>query len=67
MMLHLELYIAEYSFHIGLHLFSGVGPATLSVFGEPSRTNNFQESYHMELKRLMGIHPAVWQFTGEFN
>ena len=41
---------------------SKVGVETLSVFGNPARTNNGQESINSKLKTKIGLHPNFWSF-----
>lgn len=45
-----------------------VTPESFCVFGQPHRTNNFQESFHHIIMLVMGLsHPGVWQFLGNFQ
>lgn len=46
--------------------FTGVGVASMSVYGCARRTNNFQEAFNRDLSRLTrGNRPGIWQFTSE--
>lgn len=48
-----------------LQWLASVGPRSFSVFGNPRRTNNSQESFHRTLIDLIGqCHPNIWAFTG---
>lgn len=42
-----------------------VTPEVFSVYGLENRTNNYIESYHRKLNRVMGPHPTIWQFSGK--
>lgn len=42
-----------------------IGPLNFSVYRLRYRTNNFIESYHATLVRLMGQHPPLYRFYGE--
>lgn len=43
-----------------------VGPINFSVYRLRYRTNNFIESYHASLLRIMGQHPPLYVFYGEY-
>lgn len=42
-----------------------IGPLNFSVYRLRYRTNNFIESHHATLVRLMGQHPPLYRFYGE--
>ena len=39
-----------------------VTPSRLSVYESEVRTNNNCESYHSQLRKKFGVHPAFWSF-----
>lgn len=41
-------------------------PQIFTVFRLQYRTNNFVESYHASLLRLIGQHPTLYRFYGNF-
>lgn len=47
--------------------FNRISPESFSVYGQDIRTNNFLESYHAALLRLIKPHPKVWEFIGTYN
>lgn len=44
-----------------------VQPEHFSVYRVHHRTNNFIESYHASLVRMMGIHPRLYDFYSKLN
>ncbi|CAI6372237.1 unnamed protein product [Macrosiphum euphorbiae] len=42
-----------------------MGPTAITVFKKDIRTNNFVESYHASLLRLIKPHPRVWEFLNQ--
>lgn len=42
--------------------FMTMGPAAITVFNKDIRTNNYVETYHASLLRLMKPHQKVWEF-----
>lgn len=42
--------------------FMTMDPATVTVFNKDIRTNNYIETYHASLLRLIKPHPKVWEF-----
>ncbi|XP_060857935.1 uncharacterized protein LOC132935404 [Metopolophium dirhodum] len=60
---YLALQLNPFMFnYIWGYWFITMGPAAVTVFNEDIRTNNFVESYHASLLRLIKPHPKVWEF-----
>jgi hypothetical protein len=69
------LYIVQYAevavaFHGFLYnyvldyWFNQITPERFTVYGRDIRTNNYLESYHAALLRLIKPHPKIWKFIG---
>lgn len=43
-----------------------IGPAMLSLYRAPNRTNNAVESCNAKLKRKVGTRPRIWELMGEY-
>jgi len=60
---YLALLLNPFMFnYIWEYWFITMGPTAITVFNEDIRTNNFIESYHASLLRLIKPHPKVWEF-----
>lgn len=42
--------------------FVTIGPAAVTCYNQDIRTNNYIESYHASLLKLIKPHPKVWEF-----
>jgi len=42
--------------------FVTIGPAAVTCYTQDIRTNNYVESYHASLLKLIKPHPKVWEF-----
>lgn len=72
-MKHLNLLVRDYNLEDELrdlmryyqsYWMDTVSPQQFTVYRLQHRTNNFIESYHASLLRLMGQHPPLYQFYG---
>lgn len=45
--------------------FLTMGPDRITVYNQEIRTNNFVESYHSSLLRLIKPHPKIWEFLSK--
>jgi len=59
LMMCFERFLFDY---IWTYWFETMGPTAITVFKKDIRTNNFVESYHASLLRLIKPHPKVWEF-----
>eukprot|EP00102_Acyrthosiphon_pisum_P020289 XP_016657499.1 PREDICTED: uncharacterized protein LOC100571572 [Acyrthosiphon pisum] len=60
---YLALQLNQFMFnYIWGYWFITMGPAAVTVFNQDIRTNNYVESYHASLLRLIKPHPKVWEF-----
>ncbi|CAI6350325.1 unnamed protein product [Macrosiphum euphorbiae] len=60
---YLALQLNQFMFnYIWGYWFITMGPAAVTVFNQVIRTNNYVESYHASLLRLIKPHPKVWEF-----
>lgn len=48
--------------YIWAHWFQTTGPSAITVYNKDIRTNNYVESYHATLSRLIKPHPKIWEF-----
>ncbi|KAF0723322.1 Uncharacterized protein FWK35_00024173, partial [Aphis craccivora] len=62
LMMCLEEFLFDY---IWRYWFETMGPTAITVFKKDIRTNNFVESYHASLLRLIKPHPKVWEFLNQ--
>jgi hypothetical protein len=51
--------------YIWNYWFITVGPERITVYNQEIRTNNYIESYHASLLRLIKPHPKVWEFLSK--
>ena len=51
--------------YIWNYWFITVGPERVTVYNQEIRTNNYIESYHASLLRLIKPHPKVWEFLSK--
>ncbi|XP_054273410.1 uncharacterized protein LOC128993492 [Macrosteles quadrilineatus] len=64
----LEPILNQYMAYVRRTWIQGVGGQHLSVFGQPRRTNNDQESFHNQLlQRFSHVHQNVWRFLEELR
>lgn len=60
---NLAIQLREFLYdYVWLYWFQTIGPSDISVFNKDIRTNNYVESYHASLLRLIKPHPKVWEF-----
>ncbi|XP_050053723.1 uncharacterized protein LOC126549205 isoform X2 [Aphis gossypii] len=59
---HLDVELHELMQYFQRYWMDTVTPQRFSVYGLQHRTNNYIESYHSSLLRLMGQHPSLYQF-----
>ncbi|KAL5239475.1 hypothetical protein ACI65C_006885 [Semiaphis heraclei] len=59
---YLALKLNQFMFnYIWGYWFITMGPAAVKIFNQEIRTNNYVESYHASLLRLIKPHPKVWE------
>lgn len=51
--------------YIWRYWFLTISPENVSVYNQEIRTNNYIESYHASLLRLIKPHPKVWEFLSK--
>jgi len=60
---YLALQLNQFMFnYIWGYWFITMRPAAVTVFNQDIRINNYVESYHASLLRLIKPHPKVWEF-----
>jgi len=55
--------LADFLFnYVWTYWFDTMGPSAITVYNKDIRTNNYIETYHASILRLMKPHPKVWEF-----
>lgn len=55
--------LADFLFnYVWAYWFDTMGPSAITVYNQDIRTNNYIETYHASILRLMKPHPKVWEF-----
>jgi len=55
--------LADFLFNnVWAYWFDTMGPSAITVYNQDIRTNNYIETYHASILRLMKPHPKVWEF-----
>jgi len=48
--------------YVWAYWFDTMEPSAITVFNQDIRTNNYIETYHASILRIMKPHPKVWEF-----
>ncbi|XP_022164167.1 uncharacterized protein LOC111029469 [Myzus persicae] len=51
--------------YVWAYWFGTMGPSAITVYNQDIRTNNYIETYHATILRLIKPHPKVWEFLSE--
>jgi len=53
--------------YIWAYWFDTIRPSVITVYDQDIRTNNYIETYHASILRLIKPHPKVWEFLSRIQ